>query len=509
MNPRNIPDGDACARSPEGASDSAEAFAKRVFRAGFWSLALNVAMRLLGLARTVILARLLAPDDIGLFAIAAIVLTLVETFSRTGFWSALIYSQDNIHSKLDTAWTIMVIRGAFRALILWLAAPWVAVFYDQPAVTGLIRVISILMLFHGFTNIGSVYFRKDLEYHKQFIWDFGAAIADLVVVIVTAFLLRNAWALVCGLVARFVLRLALSYLLHPFRPRFRIDWKDSKSLFNYGIWMALTGAVMFLGRQGSGVVLGKITGMTELGYFQMAFWIAEAAISDVILAINDVAFPALAIVQKDELHFRNSCLNTLELAFSIVLPLSATLALAADDIVFTLLGTRWAPMTTALWLMSLAAMTFSVSSAGNPIFLGGGRPNSLFVIQSARAVCVMMFIYPLAARYGASGAAGAMLAGGLGMLLFFFYFIKLQMRLKITSLLYLLKPPLIACSALSLVWLTARGMVSMENVSTFHRGLWALSIAALGFAVYGIVLYIQKPRAVRSFALALFQLKKG
>ena len=101
-------------------------FRERVLRAGMWSLFLQFAGRLLGLVRTIVIARLLSPNDIGLFAIAVIALNLLETFSRTGFLSALIHKQDLTRRDLDTAWTVHVIRGVLRSVFLWMAAPYIA-----------------------------------------------------------------------------------------------------------------------------------------------------------------------------------------------------------------------------------------------------------------------------------------------------------------------------------------------------------------------------------------------
>ena len=148
-------------------------FSHRVVTAGVWSLSIRVADRLINLARVIILARILAPNDFGLLGIALLSLSFVTAFSRTGFGYALIQKKEDITSYLDTAWTVSIIRGSIIAAVLYLSAGYVATFFDTMEAKSVIQVIASVMLIRGFINQGVIYFDKDLEFHKQFIYDIG------------------------------------------------------------------------------------------------------------------------------------------------------------------------------------------------------------------------------------------------------------------------------------------------------------------------------------------------
>jgi len=118
-----------------------ESLSQRVVHAGFWAFVLRIISRLFGLARTIVLARLLAPNDFGLYGIALLSLSALETFSRTGFEQALIQKKEDIKPYLDTAWTVQVIRGFVLASILVLGAPLVGAFFGEPRAVLLVRVL--------------------------------------------------------------------------------------------------------------------------------------------------------------------------------------------------------------------------------------------------------------------------------------------------------------------------------------------------------------------------------
>jgi O-antigen/teichoic acid export membrane protein len=109
-----------------------------------WVFALRVLDKGLGLIRLVILARLLAPNDFGLFGIALLAMSALETFSQTGFQTALVQKQGDITPYLDNAWTVSVIRGTFLFIILFLSAPYIALFFNTPEASPIIQVIGVL-----------------------------------------------------------------------------------------------------------------------------------------------------------------------------------------------------------------------------------------------------------------------------------------------------------------------------------------------------------------------------
>jgi len=112
-----------------------QTLSQRVVRGGFWVFALRIASQVLFLIRTIVLARVLAPGDFGLMGIALLAMSALGPFSQTGFQAALIQKKEDIEDYLDTVWTVSALRGLVLFAILYLAAPYIALFFDTPAAT--------------------------------------------------------------------------------------------------------------------------------------------------------------------------------------------------------------------------------------------------------------------------------------------------------------------------------------------------------------------------------------
>jgi len=171
-------------------------------------------------------------------------LSTLEIFSQTGFRAALIQKKENIESYLDTAWTASAIRGIILFFVLYLSSPLISKFFNSPQAVLVIKVTSISMLLAGFRNVKILFFQKELEFKKQFIYVFTATIVNLTIAISLSFILRSAWALVWGILAANLVRFVMSYVLLPYCPKVRIEKEKFKDMFGFGKWVLGSGILV-------------------------------------------------------------------------------------------------------------------------------------------------------------------------------------------------------------------------------------------------------------------------
>src|SRR3989338_10815509 len=132
---------------------SGGSIAKKTVQGTFWLFSFRVVDHSFRLVRTVILARLLAPNDFGLFGITIMAVSLLETFSQNGFQQALTQKKEDIRPYLDSAWVVQIVRGLLLALLLFLLAPFIAVFFTAPGAEQILRVVAVAVALQGFYNI--------------------------------------------------------------------------------------------------------------------------------------------------------------------------------------------------------------------------------------------------------------------------------------------------------------------------------------------------------------------
>jgi O-antigen/teichoic acid export membrane protein len=384
-----------------------EPLSKRVVRGGIWVFALRITNRGLGFIRTIILARLLVVHDFGLLGIAMLAIATLETFSQTGFQAALIQKKENVESYLDTAWTVSAVRGIILSLILFLSAPVIAKFFNSPQATLVIMVIAVSTLLSGFRNIGILFFQKELEFNKQFFYELSATLVDLTVAITLAFMLRNVWALVWGGLAGNFMRLLMSYVLHSYRPRIRFEKEKFQGLFGFGKWVLGSSILIFLIMQGDDIFVGKLLGVTALGFYQMAYMISNLPATEITHVISQVTFPAYSKLQDDISKLREAYLKVLQITGFISIPLAGGIFVLAPEFTQIFLGEKWLPMVPAMQVLAIFGLIRALAATTGCLFQGSGNPHILTKLAILQLGILVGIIYPLTARWGILGTSVA------------------------------------------------------------------------------------------------------
>jgi lipopolysaccharide exporter len=390
---------------------SGQTLSQRTVRGGAWMLGLRIIERLLGLVRTVVLARILSPGDFGVIGVALLAMSALETFSQTGFEVALIQRKENIRAYLDTAWTVQLIRGLLLFSVLLVIAPLVALFFNNPESTMIIRAVAVVQLFKGLTNIGVVYFQRDLEFNKQFAYHFSGTFANLVVAVIAALLWRNVWALALGLVTGQIVGCALSFLTHPYRPKLYIDWQKACEIFRFGKWVLATNIVVFLAVNGDDALLGRMLGTTALGLYQVAFRFANLATTEVTRVVSQVTLPAYSKLQDNLERLRSAFLKTLEFTVFTATPVAVGVLFLGPDFARIFLGEKWTPMVIGLQILAVSGLIRSIVATGGPLFNAVARPHLNFWMNLVRVSMMAVMVFPLTKHWGLAGTSVAVLIG--------------------------------------------------------------------------------------------------
>jgi len=488
-----------------------ERLSRRVVHAGFWVFALRIVDRLFGLARTVILARLLAPEDFGLFGIALLALSMLETFSETGFNAAIIQKKGDVRPYLDTVWTVQVLRGVFLALVLLAIAPYVAMFFGEPGAASLVRVLALVMVLRGLVNTGVLYFRKELEFHKEFIYRFSGTLVDMAVAIPAALILRNAWALVFGLLAGAIVQLIVSYFIHPYRPCLSSDLGKVRELFGFGRWILGSNILVFLLTQGDDIFVGKLLGVTMLGFYQIAYRISNAPATEISHVISQVTFPAYSKLQDNLSSLREGYLKTLQVTAFISIPLAGGIFILAPEFTTIFLTQKWMPMVPAMQVLALYGMLRAIGATTGVVFMAVGRPEIRTKIQSAQLIMLAILIYPLTIRWGIMGTSIAVTAYALVFNLVAVYKVLNIVKADYNKPTKLLMLPLIGTLAMILVIFVLRTYVFHDiSLASF------LLLIVAGIFMYLLIAYLAdrffnygSKQLIREQFAVLFQKQRG
>lgn len=378
---------------------------QKASRGIFWVFLSRGIIQVFSLVKLAIVARLLGPEAFGIMGIALIVRSFLYTISQTGINYALIHKKEDISTFLNTAWTITIIRNGILFILIILIAPFAASFFDEPRAKPVIMTVGSVLLLDGIMNIGIVYFQKELEYHKEFIFQISAVLVNIIVVITLAIILQNVWALVFALLAEAFTKLILSYIMQPFRPRIEFKKDKAKELLNYGIWILLSGILGFIILESGNIIVGNLIGVVAIGLYQMASKIANLVVTQISHVIARVTIPTYAKIQDSKARLRKTYLNVLQITGFITFPFAALIFILARDITQIILGSEWISMVDAMKILVLAGFIRSIAATSGPLFLATGKPQIDSYLQGIRFIIIIVLIYPFTIRWGMVGVA--------------------------------------------------------------------------------------------------------
>jgi O-antigen/teichoic acid export membrane protein len=380
---------------------------ERAIRGGVWIVLGKGVDQVASFIRLLVLARLLAPDDFGLMGIAMLALSYLEVFSQTGFHAALVQRRGDIRPYLDTVFTVQVVRGVVLMAVVLLAAPWVAAFFKNSAAALVLQVVGLTLLLNGFINPATVFFQRDLSFRKQFYWNATSGVTGLIVAIVFACWYRNVWALVISSLATSLVRVGLSYIVSHHRPRIVWSWTKIKELSGYGRWVYASNVLVYIALNLDGAVVGRVLNTMTLGFYQVAYRLANMPATEVTHLLSTMTFPMYAEVRENREKLRQIFFGAISIATLVGLPLVIGLLVFAQPGVVLVMSDQWLPMVPLLKVLSVYGLLRMVVATGGALFAGLGRPAYDTQMNIWRVVILVILIYPMTAQWGAVGAAWA------------------------------------------------------------------------------------------------------
>lgn len=473
---------------------------QRILLGSVWVIAARWGIRAIGFVSTLILVRLLTPEDFGVVAMAMLVVGIVEVFGETGLVLYLIRHPDPQPSDFDTVWTLRALIGAALAAILFFAAPLGGEFFNQPLLTEVVRWLALRPLMVGLENPGIVWFRKNMEFHRDFEFLVLNKVASFVVTIALAAWLRDYWALVFGILAGGLVSLLQSYRMHPYRPRPRLS--NVRAAWSYSFWLLVQHVLVFANDRLDEVVVGRLKTTTDLGQYAVASDLAASPLREIVSPLSRALFPGFVLLASDQQALARSFGRVLAGVAIVAFSVSGGLAMVATDFTHVVLGPQWTPAAPLLRLLAVGAGFFALSQ---PIFslLGAtGRVRAAAALSFLRLAALSAAILP-AAYLGdlADVAAGRLAAVALASV------ISIAAFLRLTAI-----PTAVVASALirpALATLVMCGCVAAANAAAPDWPALRLAIAvpvgALAFAaaLFGLWALQGKPDAAEADFLAL------
>ncbi len=468
-----------------------ESLLARTARGAGWVVAWRMATRLLGLGSTLVLVRLLPPEDFGLVALAASFALTLDVCLAIGVEDQIVRARDPAPVLYDTAFTLNLLRGLLVAALLAAVAAPAASFFGDDRLFPVFLALAASAAFSGATSIGIADFRRSLRFEKEFQLQLLPRLAGIAVTLLGAWLLRSHWGLVLGILTNRLGVAVMSHVLSPYRPRLSLAaWRD---LAGVSGWSWAIGIAAVLRDRADSLVIGRLLGPARLGVYAVGVEVAVLPTSEMVDPICRACMPGFAATLRggDLAALREAWLRIVALMALLTLPAGLGISLVAGPVVALGFGPAWAD---AAPIVSILGIACTVMLFGNVSAALLNARAMLRTILSLTIAAALLRLVLLAALIPGYGLAGAGLAIGISLVAEHLVLVGCALRLlRLPARLFLagIARPALAAMAMALaLWATGLGWVPGPDSAVAAARLLALAIP-LGAAVFTAALLLQ------------------
>ncbi|UJA19986.1 lipopolysaccharide biosynthesis protein [Thermoleophilia bacterium SCSIO 60948] len=369
-------------------SESAAGIGGRTLRGMAWAYGSYAGGRLLVLVSTAVLARLLAPEEFGLVALALTFIGLLDLAVDFGLGPALVIAPDeDLDRRADTVFISTVTIGAVLTVVIAAMGPFLADFFSEPELVGIAAALGGNFLLRSLGTTHYALAQRRLDFKGRTIAEFADVIVRATAGIVLALLGFGAWSLVIGYLLGTLALVIAIWVVVEWRPRPRFSGDMLRGMIGFGgaiTGLNLTAAVI---SNVDYMFIGKLLGSAALGLYTLAFRLPELIVLNISNVAGQVLFPAMSAVAPAD---RGPVfMTTFRYTALITIPVAVGLVLLAEPFVIALFGSQWADSVVVMQILSIYALTIALGTPGGQMLKATGRASILFGLALVRLAVIV------------------------------------------------------------------------------------------------------------------------
>ena len=473
---------------------------ERAIRGVPWTFLSFGATKIITLAATVVLARLLDPADFGVMALALLAFGFLGLFRDLGLGATLVLRQDLGERAYGTILTLMLATAVGVSLLVAASAPLAAALLDEPRLNSLLPALAGTTVFGSLAWFYESLLQRELDFRRRFVGQLTQSLGFALGSIPFAAAGLGVWSLVLGQVISLVAYSGVYLLIVPHRVRPVYDRDIARDAFTTGRGFLAQGWLAWVSQNVDYLVVGRVLGTAQLGYYSMAYRLSELTHFGIADPIAKVTFPSFARMRHEGREIGSSYLSALRLVALAVVLIGAVLSGAADPFTRTVLGAEWVPMIGPLAVLGVWAAAKPIQATVGWLLNSTGHAGTVAAV-SAVALVPEVPLLIVAAHESTTAVAAVVLAETVLAALAAAVLVQRRIGLALRSQARVLAPLIVAGAV---AWLASRGVASLTDDAAALASL-ALSVLA-GVAGYAASVRLLEPD---TFGFAREQLRRA
>ena len=352
----------------------------------FWRIGESSGAQLVSFLVSIVLARLLAPEDYGVIALVTVFTSILQVFVDSGLGTALVQKKNADEADFSSVFYFNVLVCLTLYAGMFVAAPAIAKFYDNPIYIPLVRVLSLTLVISGLKNIQQAYVYRHMIFKRFFFSTLGGTIASAILGIVMAYAGFGVWALAAQYVSNTAIDTLILWITVPWRPKKRFSWTKLKSLLSYG-WKLLVSALLDTGYTSLwNLLIGKVYSSADLSFYDQGSKYPKAIIGTISNSIDSVLLPTMSIVQDDRAQIKSMTRRSIVTSVYVMAPLMMGLAGCAESLVSLILTDKWLPCVPYMRIFCITYMFWPVHSANLNAIKAMGRSDLFLRLEILKKI---------------------------------------------------------------------------------------------------------------------------
>lgn len=415
-----------------------------------WSAVERYSSQIVQFVIAVILARILLPKDYGILALVLATLSLISVINETGLGAALLQKLDRDKLDYSSVFYTNITLGFFLYFILFLAAPFIEIFFDLNNLSTYLRIAGLSIIINSFVIVPRTQLFIKIDFKTQAKISFPSVILSGLIAICIAYFGFGVWSLILQLLLANFFTLCLTWFFVKWRPDFSFSFNRIKPLFNFAYKLMLARLINTIFNQSYSILIGKYFSPSLLGYFNRAESIKSISTNTITGLIQRVSTPVLCELQDNHELMRKTLMKFIVSTAHIVFPLMGLIFVLSDSLIILLLTEKWLGSSFILKILCPVGMLFVINTFNLNVFNATGKTD-LALRNEVYKKFFFIIILAVSIRFGFTFLIISQIVVALVELIFNMYYTNLQIKLSPISQMYDLKGVFFTSILMSLI----------------------------------------------------------
>lgn len=357
-----------------------------------WRFAERCGAQLVSFVVSIVLARILAPEDYGTIALITVFTTILQVFVDSGLGTSLIQKKDADDLDFSSVFYFNFIVCLILYAGMFVAAPYIAIFYEDTSLTSVIRVLSLTIVISGIKGIQQAYVSRNMLFKKFFFATIGGTIFSAILGIGMAYNGFGVWALVAQQLSNATIDTLILWITVKWRPKKEFSWKRLKLLLTFG-WKLLVSALLdTIYNNLRNLIIGKIYSSADLAFYNQGDKFPKVIVTNINTSIDSVLLPTMSNAQDDRQRVKQMTRRAIKTSTYVMAPLMMGLAFCAEPIVKIVLTDKWLPCVPYLQIFCITYMFWPVHTANLNAINAMGRSDWFLRLEIIKKIMGMIIL---------------------------------------------------------------------------------------------------------------------